>query len=154
MKNLLLFLILTILFISCATSNRMTNKAIHHAIIGQNEKTIYSRLGIPTRTIPSPDQGKIMIYEYYAKGKFTTPYNSSVNYNSDMDLLGNREGFTFTSVVNTVTNDTKYTIYDTNVSYLKIYLNNQKNCVKFEQNLPREQFEIFYENFKHYLPKD
>ncbi|NQU33602.1 MAG: hypothetical protein HQ521_10235 [Bacteroidetes bacterium] len=154
MKNLFFLLFMTILLNSCATTNKMTNEAIHHAIIGQNEKSIYSRVGIPTSIVPAPDGGKIMIYEYYSKGMYTTPYKSKVTYNANRNLTGDREGLILRLGENTATNDPKYTIYEKNVSYLKAYLDKQGNCVRFEQNLPKEQLEMYHERFKHYLPKD
>ena len=154
MKDLLYSLALILLLHSCASTNKMTDKAFHNAIVGQNEMTIYSRVGRPSKIIPAPDGGKIMIYEYYSKGMYTTPYNSKITYNPEMDINGNRKGLTFNSGANTATNDPKYTIYEQNVSYLKIYLDKQGNCVRFEQNLPKEQLDIYHERFKHFQPKD
>ena len=145
---------LTILFSSCTTLNKMTNKAIHYAIVGQNEKTIYSRVGIPKSIIPASDGGKILLYESYSKGMFTTPYKSKVTYSANKDLLGNREGVTFNSGANTETNDPKYTIYQNDVSLLKVFMNKQGKCVRFEQNLTRNQLEMYYEQFKRYIPEN
>jgi len=154
MKNLLLLLVMTILFASCATSNKMTDKEFHHALVGQNEMNIYSRLGPPTRTITTSDGEKIMIYEFYSKGMFLTPNKSKFTYNAKKDLGGNRKGLTFNSGANTVTNKPQYTIYQKNVSYLKVFLDKQGNCVRFEQDLPQEQLDIYHERFKHFLSKD
>lgn len=131
----------------------MANEAIYYSIVGQNEKIIRSRIGIPSSIVPAPDGGRIIIYESYIKGMFTTPYKSKVTYSAKRDLTGNREGFVYHSGVNKATNDPKYTIYQTDVSYLKIYLNKQGDCIRFEQNLPRKQLEMFYEQFKKYIPK-
>jgi hypothetical protein len=144
---------MTVLFTSCATSNKMADEAFRNALVGQNEMSIYSRLGPPKRTITASDGGKIVIYEFYSKDMFLTPYKSKVTYSANKDLLGNRKGLTFTSGVNTVTNDPKYTIYQKNVSYLKVFLDKQGNCTGFEQNLPQEQLDIYHERFKHFLPK-
>jgi hypothetical protein len=154
MKNLLLLLGMTILFTSCATTNKMTDKEFRHALVGQNEMNIYSKFGPPTRTITASNGEKTLIYEFYSKGMFITPYKSKVTYNANRDLLGNRKGLTFNSGVNTVTNNPQYTIYQKNVSYLKIFLDKQGNCVRFEQDLPQEQLDIYHERFKHFLPKD
>lgn len=154
MKNILLLLVVSILFTSCVTTNKITNKEFRHALVGQNEMNIYSKLGPPTRTNTDSDGGKIMIYEFYSKGMYLTPYKSKITYNANKDLLGNRKGLTFNSGVNTVTNDPQYTIYQKNVSYLKVFLDNQGNCVRFEQDLPREQLEIYHERFKHFPSKD
>ena len=153
MKNLIFFILLAILLNSCATTNKLTDEAFNHALIGQNEMTIYSRAGTPTRIIPAPDGGKIMIYEFYSNSMYLTPNKSKVTYNAKSDLLGNRQGLTFSSV-NTETNDPKYTIYQKNVSSLKIFLDKNGKCTRFEQDLPREQLEIYHERFKHFLPKD
>ena len=100
MKNLLLLLVMSILFTSCATTNKMTDKEFRHALVGQNEMNIYSKFGPPTRTITASDGGKIMIYEFYSKGMYLTPYKSKITYNANKDLLGNRKGLTFNSGVN------------------------------------------------------
>jgi len=141
------------LFTTCATSNKMTDKEFKHALVGQNEMNIYAKLGPPIRTITSSDGGKIMIYEFYTKGVFLTPYKSKITYNANKNMQGNRQGFTFNSGVNTVTNDPQYTIYQKNVSYLKVFLDKEGNCVRFEQDLPQEQLDIYHERFKHFLPK-
>lgn len=125
MKNLLLLLVMTILFASCATT-KMTDKEFRNALVGQNEMNIYSRLGPPTKTITTSDGGKIMVYEFYSKGMFLTPNKSKVTYSAKKDLSGNREGLTFNSGVNTVTNDPQYTIYQKNVSYLKYIWTNER----------------------------
>lgn len=69
---------------------------------------------------------------------FLTPNKSKVTYNATKDLFGNRQGFTLNSGVNTVTNDPRYTIYQKEVSYLKVFLDKQGNCLRYEQNLPKE----------------
>jgi len=69
-------------------------------------------------------------------------------------LLGYAPGLTFSSGVNTVTNDPEYTIYQQNVSYLKVFMDKEGNCVRFEQNLPQEQLDIYHERFKHFPAKD
>jgi hypothetical protein len=131
----------------------MTDKEFRNALVGQNEMNIYSRLGPPTKTITTSDGEKIMVYEFYSKGMFLTPNKSKVTYSAKKDLSGNREGLTFNSGVNTVTNDPQYTIYQKNVSYLKVYLDKRGNCVRFEQDLPQEQLDIYHERFKYFLPK-
>lgn len=153
MKNLFLLLGMTILFASCASTNKMTDKAFRDALVGQNEMNIYSKLGPPKRTIPDSDGGKILVYEFYTKDMYLTPYKSKVTYSANKDLLGNRKGLTYTSGVNTVTNDPKYTIYQKNVSYLKVFLDKQGNCIRFEQDLPREQLDFYQERFKHFPAK-
>jgi hypothetical protein len=132
----------------------MTDKEFRQALVGQNEINIYSKFGPPTRTITASDGGKIMIYEFYSKGMYLTPYKSKVTYSAKKDLIGNRKGLTFNSGVNTVTNDPQYTIYQKNVSYLKVFLDKGGNCIRFEQDLPQEQLDIYHERFKHFPSKD
>jgi opacity protein-like surface antigen len=123
MKNLLFLLVLTLLLYSCASPNKMANESIHNAIIGQNEMIVFERLGTPTRVEHDRDGGKIMIYESQSKGMFLTPYNKpAITYNTTRGLTGKMQGVTYTSNVNTATNDPKYTIHSTNVSYLKVYI--------------------------------
>lgn len=131
----------------------MAIEAFQYALVGQDEMTISSRLGAPIRTIPDSDGGKVMIYEFYSKGMFLTPYKSKVTYNAARNIVGNREGLTFTSGVNKAANDPQYTIYQKEVSYLKVFLNKQGNCVRFEENLTRDQLETYYGQFKRYVPK-
>lgn len=154
MKNFLLLLVMTMLFTFCSTTNKMTDKEFRHALVGQNEMNIYSKFGPPTRTITGSDGGKILIYEFYTKGMYLTPNKSKVTYKANKDFFGNKNGLTFNSGVNTVTNDPKYTIYQKNVSYLKVFLDKQGNCFRFEQDLPQEQLDIYHERFKHLPSKD
>ena len=149
MKNLFLLLVMAILFTSCATTDKMTDKEFRQALVGQNEMNIYSKFGPPTRIITASDGGKIMIYEFYSKGMYLTPYKSRITYNANKDLMGNRKGVTFTSGVNNVTNAPQYTINQKNVSFLKVFLDKRGNCVRFEQDLPQEQLDIYHERFKH-----
>ena len=144
MKNLLFLLVLTILLSSCASTNKMANESIHNAIIGQNETIVCKRLGMPTRVEHASDGGKIMIYEFYSKGMFLTPYKSKISYTRGIVLGGHDYS---------VTNDPKYTIYQRNVSYLKVYLDKQGNAVRLEQAMPQEQLEIYHERFKHFDTK-
>lgn len=153
MRNSFLVLALSILFCFCTTTTRLTNEAFQYALVGQNEMTISSRLGAPIRKIPDSDGGQVMIYEFYSKGMFLTPYKSRVTYNAARNIAGNRQGLTFTSGVTRVTNDPKYTIYQNDVSYLKVFLNKQGNCVRFEENLTRDQLETYYEQLRRYVPK-
>ena len=154
MKKIAFLLLTIILFSFCATPGKMANEAIHHALIGQNEKIIYQRLGAPTRTTPATDGKKIMIYEFYSKGMFVTPNKSNITYESGVDPGGNRQGWTYTSNVNKVTNDPKYTIYQNEISDLKVYLDENGKCINVEHNLSKEQLEMFYAQFKQYIPED
>ena len=155
MKNTLFLLVLTILFSSCATINKMTNEAIHYAIVGQNEMIVYSRLGLPARTIQTPDGEKKLIYELHSRGMFTTPNKSrtTLTYSGDMGHHDKHLNIHYSSV-DTRTNESIYTIYQEDTSFLEVFLNNEGNCVRFQHNMTRPQLEQFYERFKQYIPKD
>lgn len=131
----------------------MASESFHHALIGQNESAIYSRLGPPTKAITDSFGSKILIYDHYSKGMFLTPNKSKVTYSARTDMSGNREGFTFHSGVNTVTNKPEYTIYQREVSSLKVFLDKNGSCFRFEQNLPREVLETYHERLKHFPPE-
>lgn len=152
MKTIFLIWVVSWLLISCSSTNKMARESLHHALVGQNESTIYSRLGPPTKTLTSSDGGKVLIYEHYSKGMFLTPDKSKVTYSSRTDISGNREGFTYHSGVNTVTNKPEYTIHQREVSVLKLYLDKDGSCVRYEQDLPREVLENYHERFRHFNP--
>lgn len=153
MRNPLVFIGLITLFCSCASTSRLHNEALQYALVGQNEMTIYSRLGAPTRTISASEGQKIMIYEFYNKGMFVTPYKSKLTYSAARDKNGNPQGLTFNSG-STVTNDSKYTVYQQDMSSLKVFLNKEGICARFEENLTKDQSEMYFDQFKRYIPKD
>ena len=132
----------------------MTNDAIYHAIVVQDEMIVYKRLGMPARITTTPDGGKKMTYEYFSKGMFTTTHKSRVTYSTKKNPFGDSEGLIIHGGVNTVTNDPKYTIYEKDISFLNVFLDKQGICVRFEQNLQKKQLEMLYEQFKKYVPKD
>lgn len=150
MKRIISFSVLLILLNSCATTNKITNESIQNEIIDQNEMFVLKLLGMPSRVENTHDGGKVMIYEFLSKGMYLTPNKSAVTYNAKKDIKGNRQGWTYTTNVNTVTNDPKYTIYPINVSYFKVYMDKQGNAVRIEHNLPKEQLEVYHERFKHF----
>ena len=155
MKNLVFLLVMTLLLYSCASTNKTANKSIHNAVIGQNEMIVLKRLGTPTRVEHLRNGGKVMVYESTSKGMFLTPYNKpAITYNFNKNLVGEPQGLTYTSNVNTAVNDPKYTIHPTNVSYLKVYIDKNGNAVRIEQNMPQEQLDIYHERFKHFKDKD
>lgn len=154
MKTSTILIVLAVLLTKCASVNKMTNNAIYHSIVGQNEMTVYKRLGVPANTVSTSDGGKKLIYEYYGKGMYATPYKSRVIYNPKKDALGNSEGLIIHGGANTVTNDPKYTIYEKDVPFLEVFLDKEGKCVRFQQNLPKKQLEILYEQFKKYIPED
>jgi len=155
MKNSFFLLVLTILFSSCATLNKMSNDAIYHAIVGQDETTVYKRLGMPARTIPTPDGGKKMIYEYQNRGMFTTPNKSRLTFTYSGEMANQEPHLNWKySSVNTETNAPKYTVYQEDTSLLEVFLNNEGQCVRFQHNMTKRQLEQFYERFNKYTPKN
>lgn len=142
------------LLTSCSTTTKMAMESLHHALVGQNERTICSRLGPPAKTLTNSDGGKVLIYEHYSKGMFLTPDKSIVTYSSRTDMSGNRQGFTYHSGVNTVANKPEYTIHQREVSVLKVYLDKDGSCVRYEQDLPREVLETYHERFRHFVPEN
>ena len=155
MKSFLFLVVLTLLLNSCATTTKSTSKAFNNDIIGQNEMVVLKTLGVPTKVEHLRDGGKIMIYESTSKGMFLTPYNKpAITYNFNKNLVGETQGLTYTSNVNTAVNDPKYTIYPTNTSYFKVYINEHGSAVRIEQNMSQEQLEIYHERFKHFKSKD
>lgn len=155
MKSFLFLFVLTIVIFSCATTSKTTNEAIYNKIIGQNEMVVLKKLGVPTRIEHTSDEGKIMIYEFSSKGMYLTPNKKpSITYNVNRDITGEMQGLTYTSNVNTATNDPKYTIYPTEVSHLKVYIDKLGYAIRIEQDLPQEQLDIYHERFKHFNAKD
>lgn len=155
MKNPMILLVLTIMFNSCTSINRLTNKAIFHAVAGQNENDIYSRLGMPTETQRTPDGGKKLIYELHSKGMVSNPNKSKLTFNYLGDMANQEPHLNWKySTINTETNDPKYKIYNVDKSFLELILNNDGKCVRFQQNMTKSQLEQFYERFKKYIPED
>jgi hypothetical protein len=153
MKNIVFIICIILFIISCSSTNKLRKKAFHHALVGQNETVVCSRLGPPKKTIHLSEGEKILLFEFYSKGMFTTPYKSKVTYSHNKDVMGNREGFALNLGENTVTNDPKYTIHQTEVSTVKVYFNKRGISYRFEQSLTPKQVDHFYETFKEYIPK-
>ncbi|QGY46879.1 hypothetical protein GM418_25435 [Maribellus comscasis] len=155
MKNSLFLIVLTILFNSCTTITKLSNEAIHFAIVGQNEIVVYKRLGVPAKVIQTPDGGRKLIYELHSRGTPATLNKSKLtfNYSGDMGTPEPHLSWKYSSV-NTETNSPEYTIYSGDTSVLEVFLNSAGECVRFLHNLNRSQLEQFYESFKKYVPKD
>jgi hypothetical protein len=155
MKNPLIFIVLTIMFSSCISINRLSNEAIYHAFVGQNENIIYNRLGMPSETLRTSDGGKKMIYELHSKGMATNLNKSKLTFNYSGDMVNQAPHMKWKySTVNTETNDPKYNIYQVDKSFLELLLNKDGECEGFQQNLTKSQSKQFYERFKKYIPKD
>lgn len=153
MKNIFLLLLVSLFIASCATSEKMADESLSNAIVGQNEMLVFKRLGVPSRVEQTDDGGKIMVYEHYSQGEFLTPNKSSVTMTAGT-RYNTSPGIKYTSNVNKTTNDPNYTIYERNVSYLKVYINEQGNCVRIENTLPQEQLDVYHERFKHFKTKE
>ncbi len=152
MKNAII-LVAFVVFAGCSTSRSLYDQTFDKALIGQNEMIIYSRMGQPTRIENAPRGGKVLVYEFDTKGMFLTPYKSALKYSAKPTPTGERQGWSYTFGENTAANDPKYTIYQTNVSYFKVYLDKEGKCTHYEQNMPGEQLDIYHERFKHLEPQ-
>lgn len=148
MKNTLYFLVL-ILLLSCSTTGKLTDEVFNYTLIGKSEMEIYSRLGKPERIVPTADGGKEMIYEFYGKDVTLVPNSSPVVINSPVHQSNYR-----TQNNPNVTTSPDYTAYNRNVTYLKVLFDKTGTSYRFEQNLSREQQEMFYESFKRYMPQE
>jgi len=150
MSRVLLLIILLVCLVFCATTNKLANEAIRCAIVGQDESTVYSRLGLPARTIAATDGGKILIYKYYSRGMYKAPAEIKSR-SFRVDRFGNRSGLNLGDVVGTLTYDSGNAIYERYTTYLKAYINSQGNCVQFEQDLTKDQLRLLQEQFKCYV---
>ena len=153
MENSIFVLVLTILFSFCASINKLTNKAIHYAIAGQNEMIVSNGLGLPARTNPTPDGGKKLIYQYFTKGMFSTPCKSRVTYRTNK-TPDKREGIILYGGVNTATYLSKIAVVSIHKAYVQLanieMLNN--NWELAEKHLDRWHkiqpgYEELYESF-------
>lgn len=155
MKKSLTLLMISVLFSFCSATNKMANKAFYHALVGQNEMTVCSRLGVPTTIIPILDGGKILIYEFYEKGMFLIS-NSSNLADSPISLfsVNKKTGAIYDIKVDPEAVKSQYTSYQGNVNNLMVFLDREGKCVRFEQYLPREKLEFYYQKLKDYIPKD
>lgn len=156
-NKFILSTILLFLMSSCLTqriTTEMTSNALSYAISGQSEMDIYYRVGAPTSTIPTPDGGKILKYEWQSVGMLPTPNTtrSTTNFNGRVSSPYNPYGGTnFNGTVNTNSSSRSYTPYQ-NTSYLEVFLNKQGKCVNFQYKMPQYQLNQFYERFKSYIP--
>jgi|GEM_PF-951965 len=156
MKKYAFSIFSAIFFTFCSTTDSLYDEQFRNALIGQDQMTIYTRMGTPTRIEHKPGGGKILVYESFSKSKgmFLTPNRSALKYNSNTNAVGEREGWTYTFGEHTAANDPQYTIYDQKVSALKIYINKNGKCTRYEQNLPQAELDIYHERFKHFNLKN
>ena len=156
MKHLVFSIIMAVFLTFCSTTDRIYDEQFRNALIGQDEMTIYTRMGTPTRIEHKSGGGKILVYESFSKSKgmFLTPNRSAVKYSSNTNLAGEREGWTLTFGEHTAANDPQFTIYQEKVSALKIYINKNGKCTRYEQNLPQAELDVYHERFKHFNTKN
>lgn len=150
MGKLLFLLAANFLFTFCVTMNKMADNAFYHALIGQNETTVRSRIGAPTDIVNSPDGGIILMYKFYSKGMFTMPEKSESG--RDISIFNKKTGEYQNAVIRSY--DAKYTSYQTDVNSLNVSFDKQGICVQFEQDLPKEKLAYYYEHLKGYIPKN
>jgi hypothetical protein len=151
MKKIPFLLMISTLFTFCATSYKMADKAFYHALVGQNVMTVYSRIGAPTNIGTSWDGGKIFIYEFYTKGMFVVPEVGEPTGNS-LSFTDKKTG-AFYNIQTYYNNSSRNISYETDVNSLVVFFDKQGNCVRFEQDLPREKLEFYYDRLKGYIPK-
>jgi hypothetical protein len=153
MKNPMILIVLTLIFNSCTSINRLSNEAIYHAVIGQNENIIYNRLGMPNETQQTPDGGKKLIYEQHRQEMASNLNKSKLTFNYSGDMANQNPHLNWKySTINTETNDPKYKIYQVDKSFLWVFLNKDGKCVSFQQNMSKSQLKQFYVRFKKYIP--
>lgn len=133
----------------------MTNEALNHAIVGQNEPTVRDRLGTPARTVQLTDGRKMLIYEYRSKGMFEEPYKSRLTFSYSGDIVDQEPHLNWQySTINTETNAPEYTTYQKKISVLEVILNDDGRCEGFQQNLTKQQLKQFYNNYKKYITEE
>ncbi len=150
-----ILLMLLMLLGACSTTNKLANEAIHYAIVGQNEKIIFKRLGAPSSVTNTSDGGKVMLYEYQSKGMYTTPNKSklTLNYTGDRANTEPHLNWQYSSA-STQTNAPEYTIYQKDISVIKVFLDKEGNCSRIEHNLTKDELEYFYKSFKQFVPQN
>lgn len=150
MKSPLYLILLSIITLSCSHARNVYDVSLNQALIGKDQISIYNELGAPKKIEFTADGGKIMIYESTSKGMFLTPYRSPLKYDAEPNPTGEPGGWHLTFGEHLAANDPKYTIYPTEVSYLKIYIDKHGKCVKYDQNMTQEQLDIYHERFKYF----
>lgn len=147
MKKIPFLLVIILLLTFCATSNKMANQAFYHALIGQDETTVCSRLGAPTDIVNSSDGEKILIYQFYTKGMFDMPEKDGAF--KGFAIYNKQTGAAYTAHPY----NKRYTSYQLDVNSIVVFFDRQGKCIRFEQDLPRERLEYYYERLKVYIPE-
>lgn len=154
MKCLILLFLFTVLFSSCTTMQKMSNEAIHYAIVGKNMKVVGDRLGLPSQITNAPNNEKIMIYEAQSQGLSYYTSNSNGSMQNVSDKPKSEGGITINPSASASSTPTtnNYASYE-KIWYFKVYINDKGICYKTEENLTPEQLDEYYERFKQYVPK-
>jgi hypothetical protein len=154
MKNLFLLLLMSLLFSFCATTKKTSKNALIDALIGQNELVIIKSLGTPSNVIHTNGEEKVIVYEHASEGPDLGHNNSNSTQSADQNKYNSNGGLTFTSNVNKAANDPNFSIYQTKISYLKIYINKQGNCFRIENTVPQKQSEAYLKSINEYKAKN
>lgn len=148
MKNIFVFLLLSLLFTCCATTKKTSNTAIINTLVGQNELVVLKSLGAPTKVIHTADGGKVMAYEHFNESATLPPNKSNMRHSTAQNKYNTSSGFTYTSNSVKGANDPNNSIYEKNVDTLKIHIDKQGNCFRITNTLPPEQLEIYNKRLK------
>ena len=130
-------LVLTIFLSFCSTTNKMAKETFQHALFGQNEITIYSRIGAPTRIFTASDGAKVLICEFYSADKILTFEKiEPADYSQEITSFTSKSGAIYDVRLNPDFNKGKNMTYQENVTSLDVFLDNLGYCVGFDCNLP------------------
>lgn len=147
--------VLTIFMSFCSTTNKMAREAFQYALFGQNEMTIYSRIGTPTRIFTASDGAKVLIYEFYSMDKIPNPDNiEPENYSKDIISFTSKTGAEYDIRYNPDFKNRNNITYQENVTFLEVFMDELGYCVGFDYNLPKERLEYYCDHLKAYLPQD
>jgi len=149
------FFLLFIFFSSCATTNKMAQKAFQYALFGQTELTIYSRIGTPTRIFDASDGSKVLIYEFYSWDNVPSFDNlEPENYSSDITSFESKSGAIYDIRYYSDFQKRANNTYQEHVTFLEVFLDDLGYCVGFDYDLSKERLEYFRDHLKAYVPKD
>ena len=148
-------LVLTIFLSFYSTTNKMAKQTLQYALFGQDEKTIYSRIGAPTRIFTASDGAKVLICEFYSADKILTFEKIEPDdYSQEITSFTSKSGAIYDIRLNSYSNKSKTMGYQENVTSLDVFLDNLGYCVGFDYNLHKEKLEYYIDHLKVYIPKD
>lgn len=150
MRTILLLIVLSVCFVACTSTTRLTNRAINYTLVTQKENIVQARLGLPARTVPLADGGKVLIYEYY--GYMFDGQRDKRSKSYRVDEYGVSHGFEIDDVFNTLAYDSHDANFEKYTNYLEVYLDSDGYCVDFRHDLNKEQMKFLYNQFKRYAP--